>query len=49
VTFGGLSGEISYGDDAFGIDPDIQQMFYGSEPGQPDETDEPGRSGDAAS
>ena len=49
ITFGGLSGEISYGDDAFGIDPDIQQMFYGPEPGQPDETDEPGRSGDAAS
>ena len=29
VTFGGLKGEISYTDDAFGIDPDIQEMFYG--------------------
>ena len=28
VTFGGLKGEIAY-DDAFGIDPDIQEMFYG--------------------
>jgi prevent-host-death family protein len=29
VVFGGLKGEIAYTDDAFGIDPDIQQMFYG--------------------
>jgi prevent-host-death family protein len=29
VTFGGLAGEIAYDDDAFGIDPDIQEMFYG--------------------
>ncbi len=29
VTFGGLRGEIAYDDDAFGIDPDIQEMFYG--------------------
>ena len=29
VTFGGLKGEIAYTDDAFGIDPDIQEMFYG--------------------
>jgi prevent-host-death family protein len=29
VTFGGLRGEITYTDDAFGIDPDIQDMFYG--------------------
>jgi prevent-host-death family protein len=29
VTFGGLKGEITYTDDAFGIDPDIQEMFYG--------------------
>lgn len=28
VTFGGLRGEIVY-DDAFGIDPEIQEMFYG--------------------
>ena len=29
VTFGGLKGEIAYTDDAFEVDPDIQQMFYG--------------------
>jgi prevent-host-death family protein len=29
VTYGGLKGEIAYTDDAFGIDPDIQEMFYG--------------------
>jgi prevent-host-death family protein len=33
VTFGGLKGEIAYSDEAFGFDPDIQQMFYGPEPG----------------
>jgi antitoxin (DNA-binding transcriptional repressor) of toxin-antitoxin stability system len=31
VAFGGLKGEISYDDQAFEIDPDIQQMFYGTE------------------
>jgi prevent-host-death family protein len=44
VTFGGLRGEISYNDQAFDIDPDIQQMFYGPGHSQPGE-----RSGDAAS
>jgi hypothetical protein len=29
VAFGGLKGEVAYTDDAFGIDPDIQEMFYG--------------------
>jgi prevent-host-death family protein len=29
VAFGGLKGEIAYTDDAFAIDPDIQEMFYG--------------------
>ena len=29
VTFGGLKGQLDYSDDAFGIDPDIQEMFYG--------------------
>lgn len=29
VTFGGLKGQLAYTDDAFGIDPDIQEMFYG--------------------
>jgi prevent-host-death family protein len=29
VTFGGLKGEVAYTDEAFGIDPDIQAMFYG--------------------
>jgi prevent-host-death family protein len=47
VTFGGLKGEVAYDDQAFGIDPDIQQMFYGPEPGQPDKPGEP--DGDAAS
>ena len=32
VTFGGLKGEIAYSDDALGIDPDIQEMFYGDAP-----------------
>jgi prevent-host-death family protein len=34
VTFGGLKGEIAYSDQAFGLDPDIQRMFYDSDPGQ---------------
>jgi prevent-host-death family protein len=34
VAFGGLKGELAYDDQAFGIDPDIQQMFYGPEPGR---------------
>ena len=38
VTFGGLKGEISYHDEAFGIDPDIQQMFYGPEHSRPGES-----------
>ena len=28
-TFGGLKGEISYIDEAFGIHPDVQRLFYG--------------------
>jgi prevent-host-death family protein len=32
VAFGGLRGEVAYSDQAFGLDPDIQQMFYGSDP-----------------
>ncbi|HEU5386169.1 MAG TPA: type II toxin-antitoxin system prevent-host-death family antitoxin [Streptosporangiaceae bacterium] len=32
VTFGGLKGEIAYSDEAFGLNPDIQQMFYGPNP-----------------
>ena len=35
VAFGGLRGEVTYSDQAFGLDPDIQQMFYGSDPDQP--------------
>lgn len=50
VAFGGMKGEISYSDQAFGLDPDIQQMFYGLDS---DETGEPGTlggtGGDAAS
>lgn len=53
VMFGGLRGEIAYDDEAFGLDPDIQQMFYGPGPGQPDQTsgagDLGGPDGDAAS
>jgi prevent-host-death family protein len=29
VVFGRLKGRLEYDDDAFGIDPDIQAMFYG--------------------
>jgi hypothetical protein len=29
VTFGGLKGEVAYTDDAFDVDPDIQEMFSG--------------------
>jgi prevent-host-death family protein len=49
VTFGGLQGEISYDDQAFEIDPDIQRMFYGEEfcgPAEATESDE--SDGDAA-
>ena len=52
VTFGGLKGEVAYDDRAFGLDPDIQRMFYGPEGGEPDaaaETGIPGGPGDAAS
>ena len=51
VVFGGLKGEIAYNDQAFGIDPDIQQMFYGPQHGQagePAEPDEDGKPSDAA-
>lgn len=31
IVFGGLKGEFHYDDEAFeALDPDIQQMFYGS-------------------
>jgi len=30
VAFGGLKGELVYSDDAFGVDPDIQELFYGN-------------------
>jgi prevent-host-death family protein len=33
VTFGGLKGQVSYSDQAFDVDPDIQEMFYGPEAG----------------
>jgi hypothetical protein len=29
VKFRGLKGEVAYTDDAFGVAPDIQEMFYG--------------------
>jgi prevent-host-death family protein len=46
VTFGGLKGEVAYDDQAFGLDPDIQQMFYGLEPGQPDRPEASGDLGE---
>jgi prevent-host-death family protein len=53
VAFGGLKGEVAYSDQAFDLDPDIQQMFYGSDPDQPSESSESGNrsrsDGDAAS
>jgi hypothetical protein len=36
VAFGGLKGEVAYSDQAFGLDPDIQQLFYGSHYGGDD-------------
>ena len=48
VTFGGLKGEIAYDDQAFDIDPDIQQMFYHAEHSRPGEASEPSGPGDAA-
>ena len=50
VTFGGLKGEVAYSDQAFDIDPDIQQMFYGPDPGSAGGSgDVTGSDGDAAS
>ncbi len=53
VGFGGLKGEVAYSDQAFSLDPDIQQMFYGPEPGQSGKSGESGGlsrpDGDAAS
>jgi prevent-host-death family protein len=53
VLFGGLKGEVVYDDQAFGIDPDIQQMFYGPEAAQPGNRSKSGQlgmqHGDAAS
>jgi hypothetical protein len=48
VRFGGLKGEVAYDDHAFGIDPDIQRMFYGPEHSQPDEAGPSGEAGRAA-
>lgn len=31
VVFGGLRGELRYDDDAFDVDPEIQDMFYGTD------------------
>ena len=42
VAFGGLRGEVVYSDDAFGLDPDIQRMFYGSDPDGPGGASESG-------
>jgi prevent-host-death family protein len=37
IRFDGLKGELTYDDQAFSIDPDIQRMFYG-QPEEPGET-----------
>jgi prevent-host-death family protein len=42
VTLGGMKGEVAYSDEAFDIDPDIQQMFYGEEPGRPADSGDSG-------
>lgn len=31
ITFGGLRHDLEYDDSAFDVDPEIQQMFYGSQ------------------
>jgi prevent-host-death family protein len=49
VSFGGLKGEVRYDDQAFGVDPDIQRMFYGPEHGQPGESGQADEPDDAAS
>lgn len=48
VTFGGLKGEVAYDDQAFGLDPDIQQMFYGVAENPEESGDLGGPDGDAA-
>lgn len=30
VAFGGLKGKVAYTDDAFDVDPEIQELFYGN-------------------
>ena len=39
VRFGGLRGELSYNDEAFDVDPDIQRMFYGQDDERPERRD----------
>lgn len=37
AAFGGLRGQITYDDSSFDIDPEIQEMFYGTQhPGDAD-------------
>jgi prevent-host-death family protein len=31
VTFGGLRGQLSYDESSFDVDPEIQEMFYGTQ------------------
>lgn len=33
VAFGGLRGQLSYNDTSFDVDPEIQEMFYGTRQG----------------
>ena len=35
-----MKGEVAYSDQAFGLDQDIQQMFYGSDSGPAGESDD---------
>jgi antitoxin (DNA-binding transcriptional repressor) of toxin-antitoxin stability system len=50
VTFGGLKGGVAYSDQVFGLDSDIQRMFYGTDPDEAGGSGELARSdGDAAS
>jgi hypothetical protein len=44
-----MKGEVAYSDQAFGLDPDIQQMFYGPDPDRAGEAAESGPGDDAAS
>jgi prevent-host-death family protein len=31
VAFGGLQGQLTYDDSSFDVDPEVQEMFYGTQ------------------